>query len=111
MYATLKPSLCPKRNVKSVERRVKKILYETISFAGCVAKVLQQQPSGTDSSDVIHLSTAIFNKLTITCVTDDCGQTFKLLSCWSELKDNPKFDLMLNPPIETVGTDNDSEIF
>lgn len=36
---------------------------ETLSFVDCVAKVINAQPSGTYSSDVIHLATALYNKL------------------------------------------------
>lgn len=77
---------------------MKTILSETLWFAGCVAKVITAQPSGTNSSDVIYLATELYNKRCIESISEGCGPTFKLFSCWSELKDHSKFDIILNPP-------------
>lgn len=96
-YETIKPAYYQKRNVKSIERRLKKILAECLSFAGCVAKVNNAKPSGCNEDDVVHLGTALFNKIEISSVTEDCGPPFKFMTCWSLLKDHPKFDVLLNP--------------
>ena len=98
LFDTLKPSYCTGRNVKSIERRVRKILSECLSFAACVARVTNAQPSGTNAEDVLHLATALFNKYEITSVEQSCGPPFKHLDCWHLLKEHPKFDLLLNPP-------------
>ena len=58
-YGTLRPSYYAKRDIKSVERRVRKILAEHLSFAGCVAKMHNTSPSGTTYEDIIHLATAL----------------------------------------------------
>ena len=93
-----KPGWCKSRTVKSIERRMRKILSETLSFASSVARITNAQPSGTTADDVIHLATAFFNKLEITSVTQSCGPPFKHQTCWQLLKDHPKFDLLLHPP-------------
>lgn len=97
-YDATKPAWCSGRTVKSVERRMRKLLTECLSFAACVARVSNAQPSGTTSDDVLHLATALHNKLEITSVTESCGAPFKYFSCWKLLKDHPKFDLLLHPP-------------
>lgn len=95
-YHTIKPAYCSRRNDKSTERRIKKILADCLSFAGCVAKVSSARPSGTNSDDELHLATALFNKLEITSMSDSCGPPFKFMSSYHLLKDHPKFDLIAN---------------
>lgn len=114
-FDTIKPSYCTNRNAKSVERRVRKLLSECLSFAACVARVTNAQPSGTNGDDVLHLATALYNKYDIRSVEESCGGPFKHLECWHLLKDHPKFDLMLNPPEserstpQTVDEQDDNE--
>lgn len=96
-HDAIKPCYCQKRKGKSVERRVRKILSNFLSFASCISKISNAQPIGTAADDVLHLATAIFNKVEISSVTESFSPPL-LLSCWKLLKDNPKFDVLLNLP-------------
>lgn len=98
LYATLKPAYCQHRTTESVKKRVKKLLQECLMFGTHVAKINRAQPSGTNSDDVVHLATALYNKLEISSVTDSSGPPFKFLSCWTILKEHPKFDVLSQPP-------------
>lgn len=91
-YESIKPAYCPK------------ILAECFQFAGCVAKLTNARPIGTNNNDVLHLATALLNKLHITSVSKSCGLPFKFVSCWHFLKNHPKLDLMLNPPAPPTDT-------
>lgn len=96
LYKTLKPWYVQKRNNRLVVRPLRKILSECLSFSASVAKVSNCQPSGTNTADVIHLATSMFNKMEVASTKEDSGPPFKFLSCWSILKDHSKFDLLLN---------------
>lgn len=97
-YDITKPAWCTTRTAKSVERRIRKLLTETLSFASYVARITNAQPSGTTANDVVHLATALYNKIEITSVAQSCGPPFKHQTVWQLLKDHPKFDLLLHPP-------------
>lgn len=97
LYNETKPSYCQLRSAESVKKRVKKILQDCLLFSSCVAKVNNNQPSGTNYSDCIHLATAIYNKKDILSVSDECAPKFKYITCWEILKNHPKFDLMNQP--------------
>ena len=71
--------------------------------------VIKSQPSGINSFDFIYLATAIYKKRQITLIGDDCGLTFRFMACWSELKDDPKFDVLLNPPQTPEATENNEK--
>lgn len=100
-YPTIKLAYCLRRNDMSVELLIRKILAECLYFASCVAKINNARQSGTSKEDVMYLATALFNKLELSSVSDDCGPPVKFTSCWCIVKDHHKFDVLLkqsNPP-------------
>lgn len=97
-YNSIRPSYRPQRSTESIKKRVKKLLCDCQAFGGCVARVTRVRPSGASDEDVLHLATALFNKLNISSVQEECGPEFRHLSCWKILKDHPKFELILHPP-------------
>lgn len=89
----IEPSYCPNRNVKFIDCREQKALLKCLAFEGFVEKATSTQPSRKTGDNVEHSTIALYNELQISSITEDSESPFKFMSCWIQLKKDPKFEL------------------
>lgn len=58
--------------------------------------------SGSNASDIIKISTSLYNNINIEIVSDDFCPNFPRFSTWKIVKDHPKLNVDLNPKTRQV---------
>lgn len=61
-----------------MKARCKAIHNECVLFAGCHAHVFLSKPTGVSPSDILPVTTGVFNGVAMSSPSDACGKTFQV---------------------------------